>query len=202
MELKDKIFEMLDFRNGVYIEAGANNGVSQSNTWRLFTEKDWTGLLVEPSPNAYAECLIKRSKDVVVNRALVSFDYNQPTISGDFDGNMMSSVNGMKMHRSNMITVKCATLTSILEQYKFGKIDFFSLDAEGYELQILKGLDFKKYSPTFILIEIWDAEMEELCALMSNNNYDMVCNMTNFNKIDNPFWDGTHNDYLFKLKAS
>jgi len=101
-----------------------------------------------------------------------------------------------------MITVKCATLTSILEQYKFGKIDFFSLDAEGYELQILKGLDFKKYSPTFILIEIWDAEMEELCALMSNNNYDMVCNMTNFNKIDNPFWDGTHNDYLFKLKAS
>ena len=38
----------------------------------------------------------------------------------------------------------------------FDKIDFFSLDVEGYEMEVLKGIDFTKHTPTFILIEIYE----------------------------------------------
>ena len=41
-------------KRGFFIEAGAYNGVELSNT--LYFEKNlgWTGLLVEPNPDAFA----------------------------------------------------------------------------------------------------------------------------------------------------
>ena len=36
---------------------------------------------------------------------------------------------------------------------KVNKIDFFSLDVEGYELSVLNGLDFGQFRPSYILIE-------------------------------------------------
>ena len=33
--------------------------------------------------------------------------------------------------------------------------------------------------------------------LCTANNYKLHSNFTNYNKIDNPGWDGTHNDFLF-----
>ncbi|MBO4633450.1 MAG: FkbM family methyltransferase [Lentisphaeria bacterium] len=59
------------------------------------------------------------------------------------------------------------TLTSILDEVKPPRIDFFSLDVEGNELSVLKGLDWEKYSPALILVEAnKPVELENfLCAL-------------------------------------
>ena len=55
------------------------------------------------------------------------------------------------------------TLTSILDEVQPPQIDFFSLDVEGNELSVLKGLDWKKYSPAVILVEAnKPAELENL----------------------------------------
>jgi hypothetical protein len=51
------------------------------------------------------------------------------------------------------LDVVAATLTSVLDKYGFGAIDFLSLDVEGYELGVLKGLDFDRYRPSFMLVE-------------------------------------------------
>ncbi len=45
------------------------------------------------------------------------------------------------------------TLTSILDQHLIQRIDLLSLDVEGFELDVLKGIDFDKYKPCFMLIE-------------------------------------------------
>jgi hypothetical protein len=46
------------------------------------------------------------------------------------------------------------TLTKILQEVNAPPvIDFFSLDAEGAELQVLRGLDFDKYKINCILVE-------------------------------------------------
>ena len=53
-------------------------------------------------------------------------------------------------------TIECKPLTEIIDNTKFSerKIDFLNIDAEGYDYQVLLGLDIKKYCPRAICIEI------------------------------------------------
>lgn len=34
---------------------------------------------------------------------------------------------------------------------------------------------------------------------VKDNKYDLICNFSNYNKQTNPNWDGTHNNFLFKI---
>jgi FkbM family methyltransferase len=197
--LSEKILEYLNFENGFYIECGANDGVTQSNTLTLEKKYNWNGILIEPSVVKYKECLNNRnSKNIILNCALVSNEYKQNTIKGDFNGHLMSSVGGVRLKSGLSVEVEAKTLTSILDKYNVKNIDFFSLDVEGYEINVLKGLDFKKYKPNYILIEVYDFEYEEIYQLMTEKNYELIKNLSDFNLTNNPAWDGTHNDYLFK----
>lgn len=192
----EKLLEVLNYENGFYIECGANDGVTQSYSYEL-EKKNWSGILIEPSIVAFEKCVKNRSnKNIFINCALSDIDNN--IVLGDFDGNLMSSINGNRLNRNNLYSVKCRTLTSILDEYKIEKIDLFSLDVEGYELTVLKGLNFDKYSPTYLLIEVYSRDYDEIVSFLKNNNYELILSTTNYNPIDNPYWDGTHNDYLFK----
>jgi FkbM family methyltransferase len=51
-----------------------------------------------------------------------------------------------------------ATLQSILDRRHIESIDFLSLDVEGYELQALRGIDFQRSRPRYILVEVWPHE--------------------------------------------
>ena len=86
---------------------------------------------------------------------------------------------------SYSIDVKARTLTSVLDESGVNRqIDFFSLEVEGYEEEVLDGLDLSKYDPTFILVET--AKPDVISALLSER-YAMVEKLT-------------FHDYLFKLK--
>jgi hypothetical protein len=65
-------------------------------------------------------------------------------------------------------------------------------------MEVLKGLNFDKYSPKYMLVEIYNKDMDAICNLLKEKEYELVSNFTNYNPSDNPGWDGTHNDYLFK----
>ena len=155
-------------------------------------------ILIEPSIKGFEKCKINRPNSISLNFACVSNDYSEEYISGDFkDNNPMSSVNGIRLKRKNNVKVKAITLEKILDEHCNTKIDFLSLDTEGYELEILKGLNLKKYRPEYILIEIYDKDYNNVTNYLDLNNYKLHSNLTNYNKINNPKWDGTHNDFLF-----
>jgi len=110
----------------------------------------------------------------------------------------MSSVNGERLNSTNLIEVNCDTLNNIINNYiPNTPIDLLSLDAEGYEFNILKGLNLNEHRPKFILIEVYKNDFNLIFKYLSENNYDLHSNFSNYNNIDNPIWDGTHNDYLF-----
>lgn len=199
--ISDKIFNFFDYENGFFIECGANDGITQSNTYRLEKEKNWSGILIEPSLVSFNQCIKNRSKkNIFENCVLVSDSYNSESILGDFDGNLMSSVGGNRRNNKNILEVPAKKLSNILTNYNIDKIDFFSLDVEGYEFEVLKGLDFKTHAPYFILIEIYNKDYEKIVNLLTEYGYKLICNLSNFNKENNPYWDGTHNDYLFEKK--
>ena len=188
-------------RNGFFIEIGANNGVMQSNTYMLEKHYDWKGLLVEPSISGYNNCKKVRNNSIVINSCVGNEnDKKKEFIYGDFNGHCMSSIDGNRRNNKTEL-VKCpiTTLESILDEHCINDIDFFSLDVEGYEYQVLEGLNLKKYKPKFILIEVHPDEKQKIDTLLTNNDYIFVSNFSNYNKKDNPGWCGKHQDLLYKL---
>jgi hypothetical protein len=78
------------------------------------------------------------------------------------------------------------TLTSVLDSVNPPEIDFMSLDVEGYEEQVLRGLDLSKYRPTLILVEANDPnKVQERLS----SHYNLMCYLSK-------------NDVLYKLKNS
>jgi FkbM family methyltransferase len=197
--LQNKLNKIIDKKGGFFIELGANDGLFQSNTAFFEKQLEWTGILIEPSLKGYEKCKINRPNSLCLNYACVSNNYKEDYILGDFgDNNPMGSVNGKRLNRcNNMNKVKATTLEKILDEHNCKNIDFLSLDTEGYELEILKGLNLKKNRPKFMLIEVYNYDYENILNYVNSNNYKLHSNLTNYNKIDNPCWDGTHNDYLF-----
>lgn len=184
--------------NGFFIELGAFDGITQSNTYFFELYRKWKGLLIEPSKNAFELCCENRPNSIVVNCCCVSNTYNDTIISGDFNSTLMSSVNGERMNSNNLIGVKAQTLEKILDENHIqSEIDFLSLDTEGYELDILQGLNLDKYRPKYLLIEVYNKDFNNIINYLQSKNYILHSNFTNYNHIDSPIWDGTHNDFLF-----
>lgn len=192
--------------SGVFVELGANNGFNQSNTAFLEIERNWTGVLIEPSKINYEYCVKNRPNSKVYNYACVSKEYNNPYIYGDWEKTIacgtMASVGGKKLNSTHLelSKAKAATLEFILDKAKINNIDFLSLDTEGYEFEVLKGLNFEKYKPKYILIELYKEHQDKIISYLNNFNYSLKSNFSGYNKNDNPGWDGTHQDALFELK--
>ena len=198
MGLDLKLKEYLNTPNGFFIEAGANNGVDQNNT-KIFEDLfGWTGLLVEPSISAYDICKQNRPNSIVINAALSSKDDSE--IVGDFDGHLMSSINGKRRNNTNnLVTIKTRTLTSILKEHNIKNVDFISLDVEGFEFDVLSGFDFNIWQPSYILIEINGDDKTIIDPYLEQFGYKDIRNLSDFGPHNNPLWDGTHNDFLYKL---
>lgn len=203
MEYSELYQKYLNFRDGIFVEAGANNGIDQSNTISLEYNQGWSGLLVEPNPFVYKECVANRPRSTCENYALVSSTYASDTINGDFshrngnDQSLMGTVEDpgdycdehlleAKASRKNdygYISVPATTLNSLLKKHNITKIDFLSLDVEGYEISVLNGLDLNLYRPTYCLIETAFnfANGRRLMAVsdhMIRNSYEVLENVS------------------------
>jgi len=175
-QLAEKIlgfFQSLEMKNGFFLEAGSSNGIWQSNSYYLEKILGWNGALVEPNRQMYEHCTENRKnpKNHFYNCALVSSSYALDFIEGyfneqDFENIMMAQIDGVKQcaERSKRwdgkqpVSVAAKTLGSIMTEVG-NKIDFLSLDVEGYELQVLDGSDIHIHRPKYVCIEVWPDEI-------------------------------------------
>lgn len=182
---------------GFFVEAGAHDGFSDSNTYFLEKIKGWRGLLIEPMPGNYRACIKQRPNSRVVHSALVAEGYPDQTVKMTW-GDRMSWVEGAynddeaqkrrasvkKWLEPTEIEVPARTLNSIFEEAGVSQIDFFSLDVEGYELQVLQGLDLTRFAPRFFLIECQTVpQFEEIRDVLATH-YALEAQLS-------------HHDYLF-----
>ena len=197
--LDEKLSKYLNYENGYFVELGANNGYSQSNTFFLEYFKNWKGILIEGIEELSWLCNFLRLNSKVVHAACVDFLYPYDTITMRY-ANLMSIIKGafkneeadnqhiikgmefQNIKKSYEVEVPARTLTSILKEHNVNKIDFLSLDVEGYEANVLRGLDFEIFQPKFICVE---ARFFEEVNNLLKNNYFIVEQLS-------------HHDYLFK----
>jgi FkbM family methyltransferase len=170
-DLDRKLRRYLDVRGGYFIEAGANDGLSQSNTYWFERFRGWRGLLVEGVPELAAAARRNRPKATVVNAALVA-DASTTYVTMK-NVNLTSIVRGARGSDAEDeayarkgaasqdgvavrdVEVPARTLTSILDEVRPPRIDLLSLDVEGYEVEALKGLDLSRYRPRYLLVEAY-----------------------------------------------
>ena len=148
---------------GFFVELGAYDGVTASNTYHLEYAKGWRGVLIEPSPHLYLECLRKRSRrNNIFCNACVSFDYTDPFVEMTYCGSMSiaksiaDDVDDIEAHLHHgrkflgeevefTFGAKARTLGSILAEADAPqRIDFLSLDVEGAEIEVLEGVDLSE----------------------------------------------------------
>ena len=199
-DLDKKIERYLDFDDGYFVELGANDGVNQSNTLFFERFRMWKGVLIEPYQPNYKDLIRNRSSNnYFKNAACVGPTYTKPTINLAYSNLMTSTLGvdsdildplehanqGAKFWGGNAFTfeVVASTLNSILiEADAPHVIDFLSLDVEGVELEILKGVDHSSFRFRYICVE--SRQIEKLQNYLYGHNYSLVASLS------------TH-DYLF-----
>lgn len=168
-KLDERLLPYVRRRRGTFVELGAFDGLDQSNTAWLEANRGWRGVLVEAIPDTYDQCRRNRPLADVANCACVALDYPQATVEMIYSG-LMSIVRGARSSEEaddewvalgeqlQEITrydciVPARTLTSVLDEYGLRYIDLLSLDVEGYELEVMQGLDLDRFRPRHILVE-------------------------------------------------
>jgi len=201
--LDQKLEAYLPKKEGFYVELGANDGISQSNTLYFERYKGWTGVLVEPTPHNYLKCLANRSSsNHIFCNACVSFDYSDRFVEIMF-ANLMSSPVGLESDVHDPVShahsgkqflestdqifafgAMAKTLNVILLESNAPKqIDLLSLDVEGAEQEVLKGIDHNQFRFSYLCIECRD--LNRLSAYLEQFDYQMIEQLS-------------EHDYLFK----
>ena len=165
-EAEEKAFVRKYFGNagsGFFVEVGANEPTSEfSQTWHL-EKMGWRGILVEPNRALYDECARSRPRSKSYNVACSSPEkvgFAELKIPFMADGTtdtgkaaLETGIDHAGYSRYRTERVRVITLDSILEENGVSRIDFLSIDVEGTELDVLKGLDLQRYRPRLILLE-------------------------------------------------
>ena len=175
---QDKYFNENFFKNkrdGVFVDIGAYDGITNSNSWFFEKELGWKGICIEPLPHAYKK-LREMRNCICVNAAISDKEgvANFRQIKGtdnQADRAKVDQLSGLESkyedkHKElidralrelggtyETIEVNCVVLNDLLSKHGIYDIDLLSIDTEGGELEILKTFDFEKFHVYALTVE-------------------------------------------------
>ena len=143
--------------DGFFLEAGAFHPVQLSQTY-LLERCGWHGVLVEPVPDQVAEFSTKRPNSILIQKAIGAPEQSGQELTfvvpdGEATLARLLGNNEQPAPGDRVLRVSITTLSEVLAAAKAAKLDYLSLDLEGFELAALRGLDFARWRPGLIMIE-------------------------------------------------
>ena len=175
-------------KNGYFIDIGAADGITASNTFILEKWYNWFGICVDPNP-VFLQSLFNCRNSAVSTLCVhaesgkvLPFKFFNDD-KGFFGWNFRS---GLKEHVSSInddidksfstINVFSISLNDLLKLYNAPKnIDYLSLDVEGSEYAILSTFDFDEYDIKCITVEhCFTEQRDKIYQLLSKNGYSRV----------------------------
>jgi FkbM family methyltransferase len=166
---------------GFYVDIGAHHPYRFSNTY-IFYNMGWHGLNIDASPGSMKPFRKCRKRDINLELGIGAkpgtmtfYCFNEPALN-TFDKEIAMSRNGKNAYEIISETqVEVRTLEQVLDAHvpPNTKIDFLTLDAEGFDFVILASNNWKKYKPGFIVTEIVsDGRISnEIVQLLSSHGY-------------------------------
>lgn len=217
----NEIFKNIKIDNGIYFEMGAMNGIEYSNTYFFEKYLNWSGILVEPHPFNFKNLQKNRPNNILFNN-LVSNEkekqlfmyYDKFTLSGvsgiintlpkknietyfEQDHPWQNELRKKNLKKEFIVPV---TLQKIIDESNVDHIDFFILDVEGHELQVLQSFNFT--IPINVMLIENNQDTFKINQMMTDKDFVFIkyigCNSLFLNKYFISKHKYLHKKYLIK----
>jgi FkbM family methyltransferase len=149
-------------RDGFFVDIGAGDGRTHSNTFALERDYGWTGIAIEANPS-FDEPLRKNRKCICVSACLSDkvetcdyfcFGHLGGLVANDADNSWGKRPTLLRRHADKIVRINCQTLEEVLLKADAPRqIQFLSIDIEGAEFRVLKDFPFHVFSFEAIAVE-------------------------------------------------
>ncbi|MBS1488663.1 MAG: FkbM family methyltransferase [Bacteroidetes bacterium] len=194
---QDKALAEVIFRNkthGVFLDIGANDGVTYSNTYFFEKELKWNGVCIEPLPHTFEK--LKQNRDCIVENCAVGAK-NSKEIFLEISGyaEMLSGLKSKydKRHLDRIdseiklyggtkkeVELNVVNINQLIMKHSIDLIDYCNIDTEGSELYILKAVNFNKIKINVLTVEAnYKIDRIKLKFYLFLRGYRYVCNFGN-----------------------
>ena len=177
--------------SGFYVDVGALHPRRFSNTCRFY-ERGWRGINIEPNPDGLVLFRRQRKRDINLEYGVADHDgelvytmFNEPALN-TFDKALADQRPSDRYHIVGTKKIAVRRLASILEESMPAstRIDFMSIDVEGYDLDVLKSNDWSKFRPACVLVEVVGFNLansgeEPVHAFLAARNYELFAKTVN-----------------------
>ena len=148
-----------DRTEGYCVEIGAYDGRSGSASY-AFEQRGWHCLLIEPIPALVEE--IRRHRTCRVVNCAAS---DREGTAKFFTAERLEQMSTLDLTPDRLewiealggavkeITVRTATLDSLLAEAGFPEIQFVTIDVEGHEMAVLEGFTLEAHKPRIVIVE-------------------------------------------------
>ena len=190
-------------KDGFYIDIGCYHPYNGNNT-KLFYDRGWSGINIDLDFHTieFFKKIRKRDENIQV---AISDSNGEKDLYFFHNRSAINSLDFKRETKAKEIKkIQTKTLESIIDKSMFKNkiIDFLSIDVEGHEYEVIKGLNLKKYKPRILLIEFLNEKEDN--TNHTYQNIDTILNSKLYNYlIDHGyvFINWLNQDLVFKLKT-
>ena len=188
---------------GFYLDVGCQHPISNNNTYKFY-KRGWRGINIDLDEKNIRLFDLERPKDTNICKC-VSSDISEKNLFFFHSGSPINSLEKKTVSNKKnyeIQKIKTFTLDSILANYNFDSIDYFNLDVEGHELDVLKSFNIKRYKPKVVSVEFIDYQMNKL--EFKNNDINRILQSEIYKYFisnDYHFINWTHADLIFVHKS-
>lgn len=156
-------------KEGFYIDIGAHHPKRFSNTYWAY-RRGWKGICIDPQPGIKKKFTRSRPKDIFLELGVgeishrdTYFEFSDAALNTLDEERARFLIQNTKYKLIKKVEIEIYRLENILKQHlpneTNDKIDFLSLDVEGFELSVLKSNNFYMYKPTILVIEVMNIDI-------------------------------------------
>ncbi len=162
-----------------FIQIGSNDGVTFDPLHAEILKTRWRGIMIEPVPHIFhrlrQNCVRYKDRVVFENIAIASSDGSMPfyylrpaadsekanlpvfyDLLGSFNRDIILSHAPYIPDIADRLVstqVTCLTFESLCRKHDVKQVDLLHIDAEGYDFEILKSINFENYRPRILIFE-------------------------------------------------
>lgn len=176
-EGEDRVMSSLLFKlhgnmhidDGFYVDVGAHHPYRYSNTC-LFNRRGWHGINIDAMPGCMSAFKKQRPRDINLEsgigrkiETLKFYVFNEPALN-TFNENLARARCNDVCYIEATMDVSIVPLSEIFKEHlpKGRKIDFLTVDVEGFDLDVLQSNDWSSYRPLVVLVETYGLSFEDL----------------------------------------
>jgi FkbM family methyltransferase len=188
---------LLSHEEFFFIQIGANDGVSNDPIHKFIKRFEWSGILLEPLPEVFAELqktYAGNSRLKLLNAALSEEDGEKTIFSIRMEEGVFKKAHQFSSFSKKAVLgqgrwvenveryveerqIAAISFDTLLREAGERHIDLLLMDTEGYDYTILKMIDFKRTSPTIVAYEhvhMSKAQQNEIASLLRDHGYRLT----------------------------